>query len=216
MNNLRREAINNEVMTYMNKFSQAASRHVNSKYENDEVVSMTVEYFLRAEDSKIVDMYNNDGIEGCVRYICRGVVTQATSVRSNYYYKTKHDNSKYITDLSSYRDEEGNRCNPLENLAVEEPEANSTGGLLDELDDILENDIDSQLAMIFRMNKLESISIKKIHEKTGIPVKVVFDSIHEAMSEIKLAVADREKKRNQLDDYGVISQEEYNSKYASI
>ena len=202
-------------MTYMHKFKETANRHVNSSFEMDEVIAITLEFFLATADDKIISIYDKDGIQGCVKYICKTIATQATSTRSRYYYKTRRDNVERITDIESYKsyvDESGNLVRPLENLTIADTD-NTTASLLTELDVILEEDIPYYLAQLFRMNKLEGLSMTKIAEKTNIGRNEVFNSITKATKQIKLAAFMREQKSKKLNDFGVLSQEEYNTKY---
>jgi len=209
---LSRKDINNEVMTYMHKFQESANRHVWSQYERDEVVNMSLEFFLTTDDKKIISMYNKDTIDGVIKYICRTIITQATSVRSRYYYKTRRENLENLTDLKSYVDDAGNLIEPLENLTVV-TEENTTASLLTDLDVILNEDISYYLSKLFRMNKLDGMSMTEISEKTNIGRHEVFNSITQATKQIKLAAFIREQKSKKLNDYGVISQSEYNTKY---
>ena len=196
----------------MHKFNECANRHVSSKYECDEVVHMSIEFFLNTEDNKIISMYENDSISGCIKYICKTIRTQATSTRSRYYYKTRRENLENLVDLKSYVDDAGNLIKPLENLAVTS-EDNTTASLLTELDVILDEDISFYLSKLFRMNKIEGLSMTEIAEKTQIGRNEVFNSITTAMKQIKLAAFIREKKSIKANDYGIMTQYDYNEKY---
>jgi predicted DNA-binding protein YlxM (UPF0122 family) len=207
-----RKDINNEVMTYMHKFEQTANRHVESRYEMDEVIAITIEFFLNTNDDKIVAIYNNDGIEGCIKYVCRTIITQATSTRSRYYYKTRRENIERRVDLKSYIDDSGTLVKPLENLSVE-IDVSSTAELLTELDVILDNDIHYYLSKLFRMNKLEGMSMTEIARKTQIGRNEVFNAITKATKQIKLAAYIRKMREDKTNDFGVISQDDYNTKY---
>lgn len=199
-------------MTYMHKFRETANRHVKSSYEMDEVINVTLEFFLATDDDKIILIYSKDGINGVVKYICKTIKTQATSTRSRYYYKTKRENALHRTDLKSYVDDAGNLIKPLENLAIED-DGVTTAQLLTELDVILENDISFYLAKLFRMNKIDKMSMQSISDLTGIGMNEVFKAITKATKQIKLAAFIRQQKEDKLNDYGIMTQEQYNVKW---
>lgn len=199
-------------MSYMHKFRETAQRHVSSRFEMDEVINVTLEFFLATADDKIISIYDKDGINGLIKYICKTIRTQATSTRSRYYYKTKRENALHRTDLKSYVDESGNLIKPLENLAIEET-TTTTASLLTELDDILENDIPFYLAKLFRMNKIEKMSMQSISDKTNIGMNEVFKSITRATKQIKLAAYMRRLKEEKTNDFGVLTQKEYDKKW---
>ena len=205
--------INIEVSKYMHKYKEAARRGSTNVYESDEVVQIVLSQWLEKSEEDVLKIYNtNDkGIKNCVAYICKAIGIQTSSTKSRYYYEARKENRERITDIQTHTDSEGNRINPLENIAEEKDI--DTNYLSEMVLDILDTEIFWYNAKLFKMNKLEGYTFREISEMTKIGRNSIFTTVNNTMAEVVIIAEHRMKELQKLDDYGILSEEEFRAKY---
>jgi len=197
---MNRNTINSKVSLYLNDFKATAISANNSPYEADEIVMMCLERFLRLDDDKVLDMVDRGGIKSCRDYIAKSILRSKSSDTSDYHYSINKNNEDKITDMDS---------KDLENI----PNSVSESDELDLLETVLDNDIYWYNATIYRMNKLEGFSYNDIVEKTGISESNIKSTLLNTHAEVIECVERRKLSQEKLDDYGILSPEEYKNKH---
>lgn len=208
---MNRTQINSDLFTYMNDFKATAKRHTNNEYDADDLLSSVVEYFLNMSDERVLEIFEKDGLKGLRNYIGASIKRSATSNKSKYYYTIRKASREYETDIATYTDEEGRVINPLENIAREED--NTLDELSDMLRDILETEIGWYERKLFEMHKIEGIGLTEIAEMTDISRNSIYTTITNTMSKLRTIAKQREMEKERLEDYGILSTEDYNNKY---
>lgn len=208
---MTRQEINTELFRDMTDFNNTALRQVNDKFNADDLLMSVVEYFLGISDERVFEIFEKDGIKGLKNYVGAAITRSGSSAKSNYYYSIRKENREYQTDIATYSDEEGRVINPLENIAREED--NTLDELSDMLRDILETEIGWYERKLFEMHKIEGIGLTEIAEMTDISRNSIYTTITNTMSKLRTIAKQREMEKERLEDYGILSTEDYNNKY---
>lgn len=208
---MTRQEINTELFRDMTDFNNTALRQVNDKFNADDLLMSVVEYFLGISDERVFEIFEKDGIKGLKNYVGAAITRSGSSAKSNYYYSIRKENREYQTDIATYSDEEGRVINPLENIAREED--NTLDELSEMLQDILENEIDWYGAKLLKMHKIEGMGLSEIQKLTGISRNSIFRTCTKTLAKVRTIAKQREMEKQRLDDYGILSTQEYNDKY---
>jgi len=199
---MNRNTINNKVSLYLNDFKATAISANNEPYEADEIVMMCLERFLRLDDDKVLDMVDRGGIKSCRDYIAKSILRSKSSDTSDYHYSINKNNEDKITDMDD---------KDLENI----PNSLSESPELDILDTVLDNDIYWYNAILYRMSKLEGMTYDEISKKTTIARNSIVDTVLDTHAEVLEYVERRKLSQEKLDDYGILTEQEYKNKHRS-
>ena len=87
-----------EIATLSSKFRKMAYGLTTDKNKIDNAVQELMLYLLQVNPQVIKKIYDNDGIDGIIRYGAVALRRALTSTRSNFYYKYE----KYYTHIDSF------------------------------------------------------------------------------------------------------------------
>jgi len=175
-----------EISKLSEKFRKIANRYCNDKTDIDDAVQELMLYFLQMNPDTLKKVYENDGVEGLIKYGTVALRRALGSPRSAYYYKYK----KYYTHVynypqPTYETKEGEVKNKyyIENLEGDTLNVSQWEKL--EKIDLALDDLHWYDRELFKLYYYEGNTLDSLAEKTRISRNSLFTTIDKVRDIIK-------------------------------